>query len=199
MLRNFLLGNSHALIILANSGMFLANHPATNHTQTVSGKAKKTDRNKMEYLVKDEKLELKYEPGKGAWTYHIQIPNTRHIVGKWGSMKVSGTIDNYTIESINLAKLGDEDKLISINANIRKAINKSGGDTVNVTLYLLTSKEQITEKEVLETFKDSGVLKSFKQLTEDEQNEIIGKITSLKSEDKQVKVILKYIDQLSKK
>mgnify|MGYP003660717601 FL=1 len=105
--------------------MFLANHPATNHTQTVSGKAKKTDRNKMEYLVKDEKLELKYEPGKGAWTYHIQIPNTRHIVGKWGSMKVSGTIDNYTIESINLAKLGDEDKLISINANIRKAINKT--------------------------------------------------------------------------
>jgi len=153
----------------------------------------------MEYLVKDEKLELKYEPGKGAWTYHIQIPNTKHIVGKWGSMKVAGTIDNYKIESINLAKLGDEDKLISINANIRKAINKSGGDTVTVTLYLLTSNQQITEKEVLETFKDSGVVKSFKQLAEDEQNEIIGKITSVKSEDKQVKMILKYIDQLSKK
>ena len=153
----------------------------------------------MEYLVKDEKLELKYEPGKGAWTYHIQIPNTKHIVGKWGSMKVAGTIDNYKIESINLAKLGDEDKLISINANIRKAINKSGGDTVTVTLYLLTSNQQITEKEVLETFKDSGVVKSFKQLAEDEQNEIIGKITSVKSEDKQVKMILKYIDHLSKK
>ncbi len=152
----------------------------------------------MEYLVKDEKLELKYQPGKGAWTYHIQIPNTKHIVGKWGSMKVAGTIDNYKIESINLAKLGDKDKLISINAKIRKAINKSGGDTVTVTLYLLTSKEQITEKEVLETFKDSGVLKAFKKQTEDEQNEIVGKITSLKSEDKQVKMILKYIDQLSK-
>jgi uncharacterized protein YdeI (YjbR/CyaY-like superfamily) len=152
----------------------------------------------MEYLVKDEKLELKYRPGKGAWTYHIQIPNTKHIVGKWGSMKVAGTIDNYKIESINLAKLGDEDKLISINAKIRKAINKSGGDTVIVTLYLLTSKEQITEKEVLETFKDSGVLKAFKKLTEAERNEIFGKITSLKSEDKQVKMILKYIDQLSK-
>ncbi len=167
--------------------------------QVLAERQKKTNRNKMEYLVKDEKLELKYEPGKGAWTYHIQIPNTKHIVGKWGSMKVSGTIDNYKIESINLAKLGDEDKLISINANIRKAINKSGGDTVTVTLYLLTSKEQITEKEVLETFKDSGVLKSFKQLTEDKLKEIIGKITSLKSEDKQVKMILKYIDQLNKK
>ena len=152
----------------------------------------------MEYLVKDEILELKYQPGKGAWTYHIQIPNTRHIAGKWGSMKVAGTIDNYKFESINLAKLGDEDKLISINGKIRKAINKSGGDTVTVTLYLLTSKEQSTEKEVLETFKDSGVLKAFKKLTEDEQNEIVGKITSLKSEDKQVKMILKYIYQLSK-
>ncbi|WP_339654122.1 YdeI/OmpD-associated family protein [uncultured Maribacter sp.] len=152
----------------------------------------------MEYLVKDEKLELKYEPGKGAWTYHIQIPNTKHLVGKWGSMKVSGTIDNYKIERINLAKLGDQDKLISINANIRKAISKSGGDTVTVSLYLLTLKEQITDKEVLETFKDSGVLKAFKKLTKDGQNEIIEKITSLKSEDKQVKMILKYIDQLSK-
>lgn len=152
----------------------------------------------MEYLVKDEKLELKYQPGKGAWTYHIQIPNTKHIVGKWVSMKVSGTIDNYKIESINLAKLGDQDKLISINAKIRKVINKSGGDTVTVTLYLLTSREQITEKEVLETFKDSGVLKAFKKLSEEDRNEIIGKIISLKSGDKQVKMILKYIDQLSK-
>ncbi|SMG34992.1 protein of unknown function [Marivirga sericea] len=152
----------------------------------------------MEQLVKDEKLELKYQPGKGAWTYHIQIPNTKHIVGKWGSMKVSGTIDDYKIESHNLAKIGDQDKLISINSTIRKAINKSGGDTVKVTLYLQTSSEQITEKEVLETFKDSGVLTAFKKMPEEERNEIIGKIIPLKSEDKQVKMILKYIDQLSK-
>ena len=152
----------------------------------------------MEYLVKDEILELKYEHGKGAWTYHIQIPNTKHIVGKWGSMKVAGTIDNYKIESINLAKLGDEDKLISINEKIRKAINKSGGDKVTVTLYLLTTKEQITEKEILETFKAEGVLKAFKKLTNEEQKEIIEKIASTKSEDKQIKVFLKFIDQLSK-
>lgn len=152
----------------------------------------------MEYLVKDKKLELKYEPGKGAWTYHIQVPNTKHIVGKWGFMKVAGTIDNYKIESINLAKLGDQDKLISINSEIRKAINKSGGDTVTVTLYLLTSKEQITEKEIFKTFKDSGVLKAYKKLTEDEQSAIIEKITAQKSDEKQVKMILKYIEQLSK-
>ncbi len=152
----------------------------------------------MKYLVKDKKLELKYQPGKGAWTYHIQVPNTKHIVGKWGFLKVAGTIDNYKIESINLAKLGDQDKLISINSEIRKAINKTGGDTVTVTLYLLTPKEQITKKEILDTFKESGVLKAFKKLTDDEQGEMIEGITSQKSDDKQVKMILKYIDQLSK-
>jgi hypothetical protein len=152
----------------------------------------------MKYLVKDKKLELKYQPGRGAWTYHIQVPNTKQILGKWGFMKVGGTIDNYKIESINLAKLGDEDKLISINREIRDTINKTGGDTVTVTLYLLTPKEQTTKKEILDTFKESGVLKLFKKLTEDEQGEIIEKITSQKSDEKKVKTILKYIEYLGK-
>ena len=93
----------------------------------------------MDYLIKDEKLKLIYESGKGAWTYHIQIPNTKHILGKWGSLKVSGTIDDYKIESINLFTITGQDKLISINDKIRKAINKTRGDTVMVTLFLLIS------------------------------------------------------------
>jgi hypothetical protein len=64
---------------------------------------------------------------------------------------------------------------------------------------LLTSTEEITEKEILDTFKDAGVLEVFKKLSENEKKEITGKITSLTSEDKQVKMMLKYIDQLSKK
>lgn len=152
----------------------------------------------MKYLVKDEKLELKYEPGKGAWTYHIQIPNTKHIVGKWGSMKVSGTIDDYKIDSINLFTITGQDKLISINEKIRKAIKKSGGDTVTVTLYLLISKEEITENEIIETFKESGVLKTFEKLSKEEKDEIIRKIISQKSEEKQVKTIWDFIDQFSR-
>jgi hypothetical protein len=152
----------------------------------------------MDYLVKDHKLELKYEPNKGAWTYHIQIPNTKHIIGKWGSLKVSGFIDDYKIESINLFTISGQDKLISVNQKIRKEIKKSGGHTVNVTLYLLTSKEQITKKEIIETFKDAEVLKAFEKLSEDEKNNIIEQIISIKSEENQVKTILKFVDQLSK-
>jgi hypothetical protein len=152
----------------------------------------------MDYLIKDQKLELKYEPNKGAWTYHIQIPNTKHIIGKWGSLKVSGFIDDYKIENINLFTISGQDKLISVNQKIRKEIMKSGGDTVNVTLYLLTSKEQITEKEIIETFKDAEVLKAFENLSENEKNNIIEQIISIKSEENQVKTILTFIDQLSK-
>lgn len=151
----------------------------------------------MDYLIKDEQLELKYEPGKGAWTYHIQIPHTKHIKGKWGSLKVSGLIDGYELESKNLFTIKGQDKLLSINSEIRKAINKTGGDTVTVTLQLLTNQEQVIEKQILETFKESGVLKKFEKLSSVERNEIIGNIISQKSEEKQINLILKFIDKLT--
>lgn len=153
---------------------------------------------KLEYLVKEEQLTLKYEHGKGAWTYHIQIPNTKHITGKWGSLKVSGSIDQYKIDGINLFSIKGQDKMISINQKIRNAINKSGGDLVTVTLYLLNQKELITEKQILEAFKDAEVIKAFEKLNKYEQNEIIGEIISSKSEDTQIKLILKFINYLSK-
>jgi hypothetical protein len=151
----------------------------------------------MDYIIKDEKLELKYELGKGAWTYHIRIPNSEHIHGKWGDIKVSGLIDNFKIESRNLAPIKGEDKMLSINSEIRKAINKKGGDFVSVSLYLLSKKEEINEKQILETFKESGVLEAFKKLNEFEQKEILESIISQKIEEKQIKTIIKQIDQLS--
>jgi hypothetical protein len=33
----------------------------------------------MNYIIKDEILELKYQPGKGAWTYHLRIPYSSKI------------------------------------------------------------------------------------------------------------------------
>ena len=151
----------------------------------------------MEYIIKDEKLELKYQSGKGAWTYHLRIPNSKNIEGKWGDIKVSGFIDNFKIEARNLAPIKGEDKMLSINGEIRKAINKEGGDIVTVTLYLLSNKEKITESQILETFKESNVLKAFEKLNEVEKNEILERIISQKDEEKQIKMIIKHIDKLS--
>lgn len=151
----------------------------------------------MEFLIKNQQLELKYEKGKGAWTYHIQIPNTKDIVGKWGSLKVSGTIDEYKIESINLFSRKGEDKLISINKKIRNEIKKDKGDFVNVSLHLLNPINKITEKEILQTFEESAVLLNFQNLSEEEKDKIIKDIISENSEEKQIKIILKYINILS--
>lgn len=152
----------------------------------------------MDYIIKDEKLELKYEQGKGAWTYHLRIPNSKNIDGKWGDIKVSGVIDDYKIENRNLAPIKGEDKMLSINSEIRKAINKNGGDIVTVSLFLLSKKEKITEKKILETFKESEVLEAFRKLNEFEKNEILESIISQKIEEKQIKLIIKHIDKLSK-
>jgi hypothetical protein len=151
----------------------------------------------MDYIIKDEKLELKYEQGKGAWTYHLRIPNSKHIEGKWGDIKVSGLIDNYKVEARNLAPIKGEDKMLSVNSEIRKAINKKGGDIVTVSLYLLSNQEEITEKQILETFKESGVLEAFEKLNELKKNEILESILCQKIEEKQIKIIIKHIDKLS--
>ena len=152
----------------------------------------------MEYIIKDEKLELIYEHGKGAWTYHLRIPNSKSIEGKWGEIVVSGFIDNFEINRRQLAPIKGEDKMLSINSEIRKAINKKGGDIVTVSLYLLKKKEGITEKQILETFKESEVLEAYKKLNESEKNEILESIISQKVEEKQIKTIIKHIDKLSK-
>lgn len=87
-------------------------------------------------IIDQQQLKLEYKSGFGAWTYHLRIPNTANIQGKWGSLKVSGTIDDYEIKGINLAPRKHEDKIISINKTIRDAIGKTSGDLVTVTLYL---------------------------------------------------------------
>ncbi|MBP6687084.1 MAG: DUF1905 domain-containing protein [Lacibacter sp.] len=151
----------------------------------------------MHYIAKEEKLELKFEPGKGAWTYHIQIPNTKHLKGKWGSLKVSGFIDGFKIEAKNLFTITGQDKLLSVNNAVRKAINKNGGDTVTVTLYLIDQKQPITGEEISETLKESGVLNEFEKLSADEKNKILEKILSQKTEEKQLQLIVSYINKLT--
>jgi Domain of unknown function (DUF1905) len=152
---------------------------------------------KMRYLIKDKQLELKYVPGKGAWTYHLEIPGTKDIRGKWGEIKVSGSIDGFKVENRNLAPIKGGDKIISINDVIRKAIGKTGGDLVKVTLYLLEKQEQIDEEKILAAFQDADVLNNFKRLPKENQKLIIQDVLSKKNESKQIKLIVGYIEFLS--
>jgi hypothetical protein len=151
----------------------------------------------MKELLKDKKLILQHVPGKGAWTYHLVIPGTKDIRGKWGFMKVSGTIDGYEFKSLNLAPMTNEDKRISVNGEIRKAIGKGGGDEVTVTMYKITDNRLTHENEVEDCFKDADVYKNFTALPEDEQEHILKDILSQHNEDSQEKKLIAHIKKLS--
>jgi|TARA_R100000963_G_C4636847_1_gene100828 hypothetical protein len=157
---------------------------------------KKRENWKMRKIADNQELELVYKKGNGAWTYHIVIPNTADIDGTWGSLKVSGLIDDYELEEMNLAPRKEEDKMISINEEIRKAIGKTGGDKVTVSLYLHTHDRIDNNSEILKCFEDAGVLDSFRSMNKDEQNEIITEISSKRTEAKQIEQINHHINEL---
>ena len=153
----------------------------------------------MKQLLKNKKLTLQYAPGKGAWTYHLVIPGTKDIPGKWGFMKVSGTIDGYEIKDLNLAPLTGKDKRISVNGDIRKAIGKGGGDEVVVTLYKTSDNRLLHEKEVSDCFKDADVYSKFKALPGEEKEQIIQDILSQQTEESQEKKIEAHVTKLALK
>ena len=152
----------------------------------------------MNFIVENEKIEIQYIPGNGAWTYHLIIPNTKNIKGKWGDLKVSGNIDNFEIKSKNLAPLKNSDKKMSLNSEIRNFIGKSGGEFVNVTLYLENENVGKTNENemIFECFKDAEVFSIFKKLKIEEQREIIQSINSTATENQKAEKIVKFITKL---
>lgn len=150
----------------------------------------------MNYLIKDEELVIHYEKGKGAWTYYLKIPNTKQIKAKWGFLKVSGTIDNYPIQSKNLAPKKDSDKYLSISETIRNTIRKKAGDLVKVTLTIDQTNERLTENQIIECFEDAQVLIKFEKLSREEQQEILRNISSELTEELQSKRIIYFIEKL---
>ena len=153
----------------------------------------------MNYIVENEKLILQYIRGNGAWTYQLIIPNTKDIKGKWGDLKVSGTIDGYEIKNKNLGPLKTSDKEMSINSEIRNAINKDGGDTVIVTLYLENQTEKNDSSEILECFNDAQVLNIFKRLDKIEQTDILNEIWTVATDHQKAEKIIKAIENLENK
>ena len=152
----------------------------------------------MNYIIENESLEIQYIPGNGAWTYQLIIPNTKDIKGKWGDIKVSGTIDSFEIRNKNLGPMKNADKKMALNSEIRNSIGKGAGDLVNVTLYLDNQNEQktIESEMIFQCFKDAAVFHLFDKLQIDEQNNIINDINSAATENQKVERIVKFISKL---
>ena len=96
-------------------------------------------------MVKGEFLLEKF-PGKGGWTY-AALPGISPDKNSWfGWIKVRGTIDNYEFRQFHLMPMGNGMLFLSVNARVRKAIRKSEGDKVFITIYRETEASDMSEE-----------------------------------------------------
>jgi hypothetical protein len=108
---------------------------------------------------------------KTGWTY-IRIPAAlagKLIPGNKKTFRVKGKLDNHSIQKMALIPMGEGNFIMALNANVRKAIRKQKGASLQVELEVDTAIKP--PKELLDCLADEPeALAYFNSLPKSHQN-----------------------------
>ncbi len=97
---------------------------------------------KQKFKVQMQKL--------GSWVIVITPIDVRKVFGRAGHVRVKGTIDRFPFDDTSLMPMGTGEHCMPIKNQIRKAIRKGAGDTIEIIL-----EEDFAELKVPEELKEA--------------------------------------------
>jgi len=138
---------------------------------------------------------------KTGWTY-ISIPANIAVQlqpDHKKSFRVKGKLDAHSINGVALVPMGGGDYIMALNADLRKALGKRKGATLNVQLTVDTLPYQI-DKALLDCLEDEpAALLYFKSLPLAHQHYYSKWVESAKTEPTKVKRISRAVTALERK
>jgi hypothetical protein len=152
----------------------------------------------MEKPLVDKAYTIEKFQGKGGWSFVVikEIPQNKK--GKFGMVRVTGTIDDYQIIKYNLMPMGNGNLFLPIKAEIRKKLNKKEGDSIHLKLFLDNTPLVVPEELMLCFNDEPKAFHTFQNLSDAEQKQYLDWIYSAKKEETKINRIADAINKLVK-
>jgi hypothetical protein len=154
----------------------------------------------MQEIFNDHLLLEKY-PGKGGWIFVIveNIPKQpKTAKGNW--LTLSGIIDGLALPVIKLWPNGVGKAFMPVNAEIRKKIGKSEGDSVHIILYGVKEIPMPDLKDFEETLQyEPTAQKFYDTLSNDEKNTVASFVFSKPEVHNQIEQMATALKLLAKR
>jgi hypothetical protein len=149
------------------------------------------------FSTRIQKFEKKGE--KTGWRYIVISRQQAETIKKGYrvSFRVKGKLDQYAIEKTAILPMGDGSFILPVNGEMRKALGKSEGDTVNVQLEY-DARPLTLSSDFIKCLKDEpAAYEFFKKLPKSHQNYFSKWIESAKTSNTKVKRITMAVMALS--
>ncbi|MBN2766028.1 MAG: DUF1905 domain-containing protein [Paludibacteraceae bacterium] len=147
-------------------------------------------------LLIEKSAVIEQFPGKGGWMY-VPVPEVEKDKHAWfGLVKVNGFVDDYELMGVNLMPDSKGIMFLPVNAGIRKAIEKTVGDTVQLKLFL-AGLPPVEDDDFLTCLREDRVaFDNFSNLSDNEKKRITDWIYAPKSDNLKVERMALMIEKL---